>query len=269
MKLRGYGQDGTPAPTTSHPAITTGSPALQITDLRFAYPHQPPVLDGIQLTLQPGERVGLIGPNGAGKTSLFLLVSGLLPPDAGSIALFGEPVKKGTFHPEVGLVFQNANDQLFSPTVQDDVAFGPTNMGLPADEIDRRVQAALHTTGMSDLADRAPHHLSGGEKRMVSIAGVIAMQPRLVIYDEPDANLDIRARRRLIRFLQEADHAQLIASHDLELILEACDRVLLLDGGTIVADGPAQDILGDEALMTAHGLEKPHSLIPHHNGHHH
>lgn len=266
MKLRGYGQ--TQQPTEQPSTTTEDTPALAIHDLSFAYPQQQPILADVSLTIQPGERVGLIGPNGAGKTSLFMLVGGVLQPTGGTINVFGKTINKGAFNPAIGLVFQNPNDQLFSPAVRDDVAFGPLNMGLPADEVERLVQEALRTTGTLALADRPPHHLSGGEKRMVAIASVLTMTPQLVIYDEPDANLDIRARRRLIEFLLAAEQTLLIASHDLELIREVCDRVLLLDGGTIAAAGPTQTILRDETLMTAHGLEKPHSLIPHAPGTH-
>lgn len=281
MKLRGYGQpqsSPTPDPAVSapdhagasdhadvsdHVDVSESTVALTVSDLTFAYPGGAPVLTGVDFELWPGERVGLIGPNGAGKTSIFLLVSGLLQADAGAITLYGEPVRKGAFRPDLGLVFQNPTDQLFSPSVRDDVAFGPINMGLAEADVEARVAQALATTGTQDLADRPPHHLSGGEKRMVSIASVLAMQPQLLVFDEPDANLDMQARRRLIRFMQHAPQTMLVASHDLELILEVCDRVLLLDGGRIVADGAAADIMGDDTLMTTHGLEKPHSLIPH------
>ncbi len=242
--------------------------ALTLADLSFAYPSQHAILRQLDLTIAPGERVGLIGPNGTGKTTLFLLICGVLKPTAGEIFLFGQPMRYGAFRPEIGLVFQNPDDQLFSPSVRDDVAFGPQNLGLSKAEVDTRVMESLRTTGTLDLAERPPHHLSGGEKRMVAIAGVLAMRPRFVIYDEPSSNLDIRARRRLIRFLQAATETLLIASHDLEFILEVCDRVLLLDGGRIVADGAPRDILGDPALMQAHGLERPHSLVPHEIPHH-
>lgn len=242
--------------------------ALAISDLHFAYPETPHVLQGIDLEIGAGERVGLIGPNGAGKTTLFLSICGVLKPTEGSVLLFDKPVQPGQFHPEVGLVFQYPNDQLFSPSVRDDVAFGPLNMGLPQSEVDARVDTAMAQTGIAELAERAPHHLSGGQKRMVAIAGVRSMQPQLVIYDEPSANLDIRARRRLIRFLQHSDETILVSSHDLELILEVCDRVILLDGGQIVADGPSRDIMGNSELMEAHGLERPHSLDPHPQPHH-
>lgn len=235
---------------------------LHISELHFSYPGTP-VLNGISLKIADGERVGLIGPNGAGKTTLFHSICGVLRPSAGTITLFDQPVTPGRFHPEIGLVFQYPDDQLFSPTVWDDVAFGPLNMGIPYDEVERRVQEAMETTGITDLADRAPHHLSGGQKRMVAIAGIQAMKPRLIIYDEPSANLDIRSRRRLIRFIQASAETVLVSSHDLELVLEVCDRIVLLDQGAIVADGRAIDIMTSDQLMEAHGLERPHSLRPH------
>ncbi len=221
------------------------------------------MLQGLDLRVERGERVGVVGPNGAGKTTLFMAACGVVRPGAGSVELFGRPVEPGAFHPEIGMVFQNPDDQIFSPSVLDDVAFGPLNMGLPQEEVDARVKEALLTTGTTDLADRAPHHLSGGEKRMVSIAGVLAMKPRLIIYDEPSANLDIRSRRRLIHFLQGSRQTLLVASHDLEFVLEVCDRVLLIDGGEVVADGESRQVMGDAGFMEAHGLERPHSLVPH------
>ncbi len=199
--------------------------ALEVSGLSFSYPDQPGVLQDVRLAVQPGERVGLIGPNGAGKTTLFLLVCGVLKPNAGEIALFGQPMVHGDFRPEIGMIFQNPDDQLFCPSVQDDVAFGPRNMGLSKEEVGSRVSDALRTVGHLDLADRPSHHLSEGEKRMVSIAGVLAMQPRL--------------------------------------ILELCSRVLLMDNGRIVADGRPTTIMADDSLMETHGQEKPHSLVPH------
>ncbi|NDJ59498.1 MAG: cobalt ECF transporter T component CbiQ [Chloroflexi bacterium] len=275
MRLRGYGARPTDEAVgtgaagvesmTAVQANGAGQAAVAFAEVEFAYPDGHVVLSGVDFRVARGERVGLIGPNGAGKTSLFMLLCGIHTPSAGSITLFGETVKPGGFRPEIGLVFQNPDDQLFSPTVADDIAFGPQNMKLPPDEIARRVEEALALTGTSDLRDRPPHHLSGGEKRMVSIASVLAMRPELMIYDEPDANLDIRARRRLIRFLQDGQQTLIMASHDLEMVIEVCDRVLLLDEGQIVADGPPRTIMGDAAVMEAHGLEIPHSLIPHHH----
>lgn len=237
--------------------------ALAITNLRFLYPEGEEVLRGIDLTIAPGERVGLIGPNGAGKTTLFLSICGVLKPAAGSVQLFGEAVQPGSFHPDVGLVFQYPDDQIFSPSVRDDVAFGPLNMGLAREEVERRVDETLAGMGIADLAERPPHHLSGGQKRMVAIAGIQVMHPRIIIYDEPSANLDIRARRRLINHLQAGTGTTLVSSHDLELVVEVCERVFVLDEGRIVAEGPTKEIMADSALMEAHGLERPHSLTPH------
>jgi cobalt/nickel transport system ATP-binding protein len=236
---------------------------LIVSRLSFSYGDKPDVLRSVDLAVTAGERVGIIGPNGAGKTTLFLLVCGVLKPAAGDIRLLGKPVVSGKFNPEVALVFQNPDDQLFCPSVKDDVAFGPQNMGLPKEEVEARVTRALSIVGGTKLAPRPAHHLSEGEKRLVTVAGVLAMQPRLVIYDEPSANLDIRSRRRLIRLLQSSPETVLVASHDLELVLEVCSRVVLMDEGTIIADGNPAEIMGDVSLMEAHGQEKPHSLIPH------
>ncbi|NJN97322.1 MAG: ABC transporter ATP-binding protein [Anaerolineales bacterium] len=237
--------------------------ALEVSGLSFSYPDKPGILKNINLTIKPHERVGLIGPNGAGKTTFFMSVCGVQKAEAGQINLFGRPMKPGDFRPEIGMVFQISDDQLFSPSVRDDVAFGPYNLGLSPAEVATRVDEALTTTGVIALADRPPHHLSGGEKRMVSIAGVLAMRPQLIIYDEPSANLDIRSRRRLIKFLQASTQAFILSSHDLELILEVCERVILLDEGQIIADGPPREIMSRAELMEAHGLERPHSLTPH------
>ncbi len=235
--------------------------AIKVSQLGFSYPNQLEVLQDINLTINSGERVGLIGPNGAGKSTLFLSICGILKPTAGEILLFGKPVVMGEFRPEIGLVFQNPNDQLFCPSVWDDVAFGPENMGLSETEIEHQVQEALAVTGIQKLAERVPHHLSGGEKCMVAIAGVLAMRPKLILYDEPSANLDMRSRRRLINFLQTSQETRLISSHDLELIIEVCDRVLLLDQGKLFADGNPREVMKDKRLMEAHGLEQPLSLV--------
>lgn len=244
--------------------------ALKIRDLTVSYPDQPNVLEAISLDIAPQERVGLIGPNGVGKTTLFHTVCGVIKPSAGSVSLFDKPVQQGRFHPEIGLVFQYPDDQLFSPSVWDDIAFGPRNMGLSPDVVENRVQAAMQLTGISELAERAPHHLSGGQKRMVAIAGVQAMRPKIIIYDEPSANLDIRSRRRLIRFIQASSETILVSSHDLELVLEICERVILLDNGRIIADDDARTLMSNRQLMEAHGLETPHSLTHvHRNGHEH
>lgn len=239
-------------------------PAIAVSDLSFSYPDRPAVLQGVNFNIYPEERVGLIGPNGAGKTTLFLSICGILTPTSGDISLLGKPVVVGEFRPEIGFVFQNPDDQLLLPSVWEDVAFGPQNMGMSGDEVNDRVQDALSLTGVEALAERVPHNLSGGEKCLVAIAGVLAMRPQLVLYDEPSANLDMRYRRRVINFLQTAQQTILISSHDLELIIEVCDRVLLLDEGRIIADGTPQQVMADESLMNAHGLEMPHSLRLHH-----
>jgi len=236
--------------------------AIAIQNLTFSY-SELNVLQSINATIHVGERVGLIGPNGSGKTTLFLLTCGILKPVDGEILLFNKPIVVGEFRPEIGLVFQNPNDQLFLPLVRDDIAFGPENMGLSAAEVEECVQEALSLTGIQNLVERVPHNLSGGEKCMVAIAGVLAMRPQLVLYDEPSANLDMRSRRRLIQFLQQSQQTMMISSHDLELILEVCDRVLLLDQGQIIADGDPCDVMGNQLLMEAHGLEKPFSLTTH------
>jgi cobalt/nickel transport system ATP-binding protein len=242
--------------------------ALDVSELHFSYPDKPDVLRAVGLRVEEGERLAVIGPNGAGKTTLFLLICGVLKAGRGRIELFGQPMTYGDFHPQVGMVFQDPDDQLFSPSVWDDIAFGPLNLGLTGEEVQARVMEAMKTTGVHTLGERAPHHLSGGEKRMVSIAGVLAMRPRLVIYDEPSANLDIRSRRRLIQFLRRENGTALLASHDLELVLEVCDRVILMDEGRIVAQGEPREVMQDQALMEQHGLERPHSLLPHVYPHH-
>jgi cobalt/nickel transport system ATP-binding protein len=246
---------------TLPPASTV--PVLAVSGLWFSYPDNQSALKDINIEVMPGQRVGVIGPNGAGKTTLFLAICGMLKPSAGAISLLGRPVAFGKFNPQVALVFQNPDDQLFCPSVKEDVAFGLQNMGLPREEVEVRVTEALSNVGASRLANRPVHHLSEGEKRIVSIASVLAMRPELVMYDEPSANLDIRSRRRLIRLLQSSTETILLASHDLELILEVCQRVVLIDEGSIVADGDPRQIMGDQQLMEAHGQEKPHSLVPH------
>lgn len=252
------GQDTPPAEAA---ASCLSSAALEVSGLRYSYPDGPEVLCGVDLSVRIGERVGLIGPNGTGKTTLFLAACGVLEPHAGTVQLFDTTITAGNFYPEIGVVFQNPDDQLFSPSVRDDVAFGPANMGLSADEVAARVREALSVTGTTELADRAPHHLSGGEKRMVSIAGVLAMHPRLVIYDEPTASLDIRARRRLVHFLQTSTQTMLLASHDLEFVLEVCDRVIVFDHGQAVTHGTPHTIMARQDLMDASGLETPPSLL--------
>ncbi len=249
-------------------AFCTPESAITLTDVSFAYPNRPPVLNRLSLQVAVGQRVGIIGHNGCGKTTLFMTLCGAYTPKSGEVRLFDQPVMPGQFRHPIGLLFQDPGDQLFSASVRDDIAFGPLNQGLPDDQIHAQVAAAIELVGLQSLAERPPHHLSGGEKQMVAIAGLLAMQPKIVLYDEPTASLDIRSRRRLITFLQQLDQTMVIASHDLEFVLEVCDRVLIMHQGEIVADGLPAEIMGDESLMRAYELEKPHSLVPHVIPHH-
>ncbi len=238
--------------------------SIQVRDLSFVYPDGASALDGISFDIPLGESVGLVGPNGAGKTSLFLCLSGVLKPQSTLLRVGGldlrDPTERRRLPEQVGIVFQNSDDQLFNATVFDDVAFGPLNLELPPDEVRRRVAEALDRVGLTGLEERVPFHLSGGEKRRVALAGVLAMRPRVLLLDEPSIHLDPRGRRELIRLLQVLGGTRLIASHDLELILQSCSRVLLIDHGRLMADGPARSVLADAALMEAHGLEVPYSL---------
>ena len=242
--------------------------AIATQNLTFQYPNHKPILNSLSLTMHSGQRVGIIGHNGCGKTTLFMLLCGVLSPSSGAISLLNRPVEPGQFRPEIGMLFQDPDDQLFSPTVREDIAFGPENMDFSAEIVSQLVDEALSITGTDFLAERTPYHLSGGEKQMVAIASLLAMQPQVVLYDEPTASLDMRTRRRLISFLQRSTETMLVSSHDLEFILDVCDRVLLVDNGQIIADGDPMTIMGNQHLMEAHGLEKPHSLIPHVRSHH-
>ena len=241
---------------------------ISVKNLEFSFPLQKPVLKGVDLEVSPGEKVGVIGPNGSGKTTLFLLLAGMLTSDSGSLTVLDSPVKTGSFNSNLGFVFQNPDDQLFCPTVRDDLAFGLLNLGYAKGEADSMIDAYLTSLEMSELAGRPPHNLSGGEKRMISIAGVIIMNPTVVLLDEPESSLDSRARRQLIEFLRNSSETLLIASHDLEFLLETCERTVLLDNGRICADGASREIMGDDPLMNSHGFEKPHSLVPHVEQHH-
>lgn len=239
------------------------SAALQVAGLDAGWPGDAPVLRGLALEVAAGARVGIVGPNGAGKSTLFLTLAGVLPPLGGTVHVAGQPIRPGAFNPAVALVFQQAEDQLFCPTVAEDVAFGARSLGLTGAALEARTADALAACDLTALADRPVHRLSGGEKRRACLAGALAMEPVLMLLDEPTGGLDLRSRRRLIALLAGLAPALLIASHDLEMLLELCPRVILLDNGGIVADGPAATILGDAALMAAHGQEVPHSLTAH------
>ena len=229
--------------------------AIHATDLRFRYPNGVTGLEGLDLRVTHGERVAVLGPNGAGKTTLMLHLNGLLRGD-GELDVAGiADVRE--LRAAVGLVFQDPDDQLFMPTVREDVAFGPLNLGLSKTEVEERVQHALTTVRMADHADRAPHQLSMGERRRVAIATVLAMRPSLLVLDEPSANLDPRARRELLEVLDEIDRTMLVVTHDLPFAARLCERAVILSGGRIVADGPCADVLADEDLLAAHDLELP------------
>jgi cobalt/nickel transport system ATP-binding protein len=235
---------------------------VDVRDLRFAYPDGRRALRGINLRLRRGEKVAIIGPNGAGKSTLMLHLNGLLH-GSGEVNVMGRPVVEGDarglreIRALVGLVFQDPDDQLFSPTVYDDVAFGPIYMGLPKEEIDRRVADALRQVGLDGYAERMPFHLSGGEKKRAAIATVLSMRPELLALDEPSAGLDPRARRGLIRLLDELNQTVLITTHDMHMVREIFPRSVIVDGGVVVADAPTADILDDQELLERHGLEIP------------
>lgn len=219
-------------------------------------------LDAVTFAVGAGESVAVVGPNGAGKTTLFLRLCGVLPGVRGQAAVANlDPADREhrrKLPATVGVVFQNPDDQLFSPTVGDDVAFGPLNLGLSDDEARGRAAEALTAVGLPDHADRVPHHLSGGEKRRAAVATVLSMKPDVLLLDEPSMFLDPRGRRELIRTINGLPGTKLIATHDLALVLETCPRALILDGGKLVADGPTERLLADAALMESHGLESPY-----------
>ncbi len=232
---------------------------LQVQDLHFTYPDGHSALHGVSLSICEGEKVALVGPNGAGKSTLMLHLNGILG-DNSSVTIAGmalEPKNLPVIRALVGLVFQNPDDQLFSPTVFDDVAFGPLHMGLPEDEVRERVDEALAVVGMSDYGERLSHHLSVGQKKRIAIATVLAMRPQILILDEPSAGLDPRARRSLINFLRELPITMLVSSHDLRMVAELFPRMVIMDEGLIVADGSTAELLADEILLEAHGLELP------------
>ncbi|HTQ42773.1 MAG TPA: ABC transporter ATP-binding protein [Polyangiaceae bacterium] len=233
---------------------------VSVSDLRFAYPDGTPALQGVTFTLHHGESVGLVGANGAGKSTLLLHLAGVLVASHGAVRVGDVPVTPRTL-PQVrrcvGTVFQDPDDQLFMPTVEEDVAFGPASLGLPQDEVEARIVAALERVGALHLRRRPPHRLSGGEKRAVAISTVLPMSPDVLVMDEPSSNLDPRARRRLIEQLRLFEHTKIIATHDLDLVLDVCARTIVLSGGRVVADGPTRELLADDAVLERSGLERP------------
>ncbi len=230
---------------------------VEVRGLRYRYPDGHWALDGVDLSVAPGEKVALVGPNGAGKSTLLLHLNGILQGE-GDVRVCGWPVGDGNLgkvRAAVGLVFQDADDQLFSPTVFEDVAFGPLYMGLAPEEVGRRVEAALLAVGMDDAGPRVSHHLSSGEKKRVAIATVLAMDPEILVLDEPTAGLDPRARRGLIHLLGELQQTMLVSTHDLRMVQELFPRTIVLDRGRVVADGPTSRLLADAGFLAQHGLE--------------
>jgi cobalt/nickel transport system ATP-binding protein len=248
-------------------------PSLEVSDLAFAYPDGHQALFGIDLVVESGERVAVLGPNGAGKTTFVLHLNGILSGGIGTVQVGGLEVRSDDretlreIRRRVGIVFQDPDDQLFMPTVRDDVAFGPANLGLRGAELGARVESALAAVGMAHVADRPPHHLSFGQRRRVAVATVLAMEPEILVLDEPTSNLDPASRRELAEVLDVLPVTLLVVTHDLPYALELCDRSIVLSAGTIVADGPTAEILADADLLRRHRLELPYGFDPRSVGH--
>jgi cobalt/nickel transport system ATP-binding protein len=244
--------------------------ALSINDLAYAYPDGHQALFGVDLDIEFNSRVALLGPNGAGKTTLVLHLNGILQTMSGSVAVAGIEVEKENLKEirrRVGIVFQDPDDQLFMPTVFDDVAFGPINLGLSKDEVKERVETALQTVRMQDFANRPPHHLSFGQRRRVAVATVLAMEPDILVLDEPSSNLDPASRRELSEILLNLNVTILMVTHDIPYALEICPESAILNEGKIVARGNTRELLANEGLMKANRLELPFGMhldhIPH------
>jgi cobalt/nickel transport system ATP-binding protein len=237
---------------------------LRVCNLSHRFADGRQALEGLSFEIAAQERVALVGPNGAGKTTLFLRLCGVIPGRPGEIQIANldpaRPADARQLPRQIGIVFQNPDDQLFSATLLEDVAFGPLCLGVPSAEARQMALESLRALGLAGAEDRSPHRLSGGEKRRAALAGVLAMKPDLLLLDEPSMFLDPRGRRELIRTIQQIPGALLLATHDLDLVLETCPRTLVLDGGRLAADGPTSQLLADAGLMEAHGLEVPHRL---------
>jgi cobalt/nickel transport system ATP-binding protein len=234
--------------------------SIEVEHLSFAYPDGHPALNDVTLSIEPCEKVALVGPNGAGKSTLILHLNGILRGQQGSVRVCSMEVNGdnlGYVRAQVGLVFQIPDDQLFSPTVYDDVAFGPLYQGLPPDEVQRRVKDALQAVRMQDYTERVSHHLSVGEKKRIAIATVLSMQPEVLVLDEPTAGLDPRSRRDLINLLDELPITMLVSTHDMLMAAELFPRMVIMDKGCIVADGLTSELISDPGLLESHGLELP------------
>ena len=247
---------------------SAGPPALELADVRYAYPDGHEALCGISLRVEPGERVAVLGPNGAGKSTLCLQLNGILAPTEGSVSVGGMRVGGKSLKEvrrRVGVVFQDPDDMLFMPTVEQDVAFGPSNLGLSGDEVRKRVERALTAVGMEGTGGRAPHHLSFGQRKRVATAAVLSMEPEVLVLDEPSSNLDPRARREFGEILAGLSQTIMMVTHDLPYAHEICERAVIMDGGRIAADGPTDVILADADLLAAHDLELPHGFMMNHH----
>ena len=234
--------------------------ALRVEGLHHTYPDGRTALHGVDFAVEAGERVAILGPNGAGKTTLVLHLNGILQPTAGRVTVGDLVVEKANLREvrrRVGIVFQDPDDQLFMPTVREDVAFGPHNLGLRGHELDHCVEDALAAVGMLDAADRAPHHLSFGERRRVAVATVLAMDPEVLVLDEPSSNLDPAARRELAEILLSLSVTTVLVTHDLPYALQLCPRSIVLNTGRVAIEGPTHEILADESVMEANRLELP------------
>ncbi len=238
-------------------------PTIAVVGLGFSYPDGTPALQDVDLHIHPGERVALLGPNGAGKTTLILHMNGIHMPQQGTVAVSGLTLTKDNvmeIRRRVGVVFQDPDDQLFMPTVRDDVEFGPRNLGLEGTALDERVNTALATMDVADLAERPPNHLSFGQKRRVAIAGVLVMEPEILVLDEPTSNLDPASRRELATALKGLKTTQLIVTHDLPVADEMCERAVIMDHGEIIAADVTEEILTNEELLRRHRLELPYGF---------
>ncbi|MCK9518838.1 MAG: ATP-binding cassette domain-containing protein [Dehalococcoidia bacterium] len=248
---------------TTDPAAghdTALAPLLAVTDLHFAYPDGHVALEGVSLSIGRSEKVALIGPNGAGKSTLMLHLNGIHLAQRGTVAVDGSPIDRktvGRVRAQVGLVFQDPDDQLFSPTVYDDVAFGPLHMGVPEGEIPGRVTRALAAVGLEGFENRLPHHMSLGQRKRAALATVLSMEPSVLVLDEPSAGLDPRGRRELINLLLDLPQTMIVSTHDMRLVADIFERTVIMDDGRIVADGATAEILADRELLESHGLEQP------------